>query len=66
MVEKRGFIEGFAKKKLWKKTALNDIVILQAAAPNRNRSAWRSRPFPPIFITPVSVPPRDIFISHVR
>jgi hypothetical protein len=32
----RGFIEGFGKKKLWKKLPLNDIVILQAAAPNRN------------------------------
>jgi len=25
------------KKKLWKKKSLNDIVILQAAASNRNR-----------------------------
>jgi hypothetical protein len=35
--KKRGFIEGQGKKKLWKKLRLNVIVILQAAAPNRNR-----------------------------
>jgi hypothetical protein len=37
IVEKRGFIEDFEMKKLWKKPQTNDIVILQAAAPNRNR-----------------------------
>ena len=52
-----GFTVGRGKKKLWKKLPLNDIVILQVAAPNRNRRTPRVRSISLEKFDPLIAPP---------